>query len=91
MKKICIITSALLLAFISMTVMAGSKGQGEKCFNENECSFGLTCTDGACVKKKEFDFGSSGKSGKPCNNDADCINSGKCVEGTFGKKVCSGN
>jgi len=91
MKKICIITSALLVAFVSITVMAGSKGQGEKCFVDNECSFGLQCTDGACVKKKEFDFGGSGKSGKPCNIDADCINAGKCVEGTFGKKVCSGN
>ena len=75
----------------SPSLMAGSKGQGEKCFADFDCSFGLACTDGACTKKKEFDFGSSGKSGKPCNNDADCINSGTCVEGTFGKKVCSGN
>ena len=91
MKKICLIITALLLALTSMTVIAVGKGQGEKCFMDNECSFGLTCSDGACVKKKEFDFGGSGKSGKPCNNDADCINAGKCVEGTFGKKVCSGN
>jgi hypothetical protein len=91
MKKICIITAAVFIAFVSMTVMAVSKEQGEKCFNDSECSFGLTCTDGACVKKKEFDYGGSGKSGKSCNNDADCINAGKCVEGTFGKKVCSGN
>lgn len=91
MKKICGIITALIIAFVSMTVIAQIKGTGDKCFADTECSFGLTCTDGACVKKKEFDFGSSGKSGKPCNNDADCINSGKCVEGTFGKKVCSGN
>ena len=90
MKKLSIIT-ILFITAMSVAVMAGGKGQGEKCFSDSECSFGLTCTDGACVKKKEFDFGSSGKSGKPCNNDADCINSGKCVEGTFGKKVCSGN
>ena len=91
MKKLLIVVLSCMIASISMTVIAGNKGQGEKCFNESECDFGLACTDGACVKKKEFDFGSSGKSGKPCNNDADCINSGKCVEGTFGKKVCSGN
>ncbi|HRS79372.1 MAG TPA: hypothetical protein P5115_19675 [Spirochaetota bacterium] len=91
MKKICIITAALSIAFVSMTVMAENKGRGKKCFADTDCSFEQTCTDGACVKKKEFDFGSSGKSGEPCDNDADCINSGKCVEGTFGKKVCSGN
>jgi hypothetical protein len=91
MKKIVICAVSFMFIGISLAVMAGSKGQGEKCVNEAECSFGLVCTDGACVKTKEFDFGGSGKSGKPCNNDADCINSGKCVEGTFGKKVCSGN
>jgi hypothetical protein len=91
MKKLLFTTSLVFVIAVSGTVMAGSKGQGEKCFVENECSFGLVCTDGACVKKKEFDFGGSGKSGKPCNIDADCINAGKCVEGTFGKKVCSGN
>ena len=91
MKTIYSYAIFCIFIFVSMIAFAGSKGQGEKCFADYDCSFGLTCTDGACVKKKEFDFGSSGKSGKPCNNDADCINSGKCVEGTFGKKVCSGN
>lgn len=91
MKKMFVMSALLSAAFVSMTVFAGAKGQGEKCFGDHDCSFGLTCTDGACVKKKEFDFGGSGKSGKPCNIDADCINAGKCVEGTFGKKVCSGN
>jgi hypothetical protein len=91
MKKILIISLSMVIAMASMTLMAGSKGQGEKCFADNDCSFGLACTDGACTKKKEFDFGGSGKSGKPCSIDADCIGSGTCVEGTFGKKVCSGN
>jgi hypothetical protein len=90
MKKIVLITAALA-ACLSLAAVAGDKNQGEKCNADIECSFGLTCTDGACVKKKEFDFGSSGKSGKPCNIDADCIGSGKCVEGMYGKKVCSGN
>lgn len=91
MKKLIVITVSLFFAFASLAVMAGSKGQGEKCFADTECEFNLQCKDGVCVKKKQFDFGSSGKSGKPCNNDADCIGSGKCVEGAFGKKVCSGN
>lgn len=91
MKKIIFISALVIAAAVSGTVLAGNKGQGKKCFMDNECSFGLTCSGGACVKKKEFDFGGSGKSGKPCNIDADCINAGKCVEGTFGKKVCSGN
>lgn len=91
MKRIFIVSLSFVISMASLSLMAGSKGQGEKCFADNECSFGLTCTDGACVKKKEFDFGSSGKTGQPCSIDADCINSGKCVQGTFGKKVCSGN
>ncbi len=91
MKNIFIMIISLVVAGMSLAVMAGSGGQGDKCFADTECEFNLQCKDGACVKKKEFDFGSSGKSGKPCNNDADCINSGKCVEGMFGKKVCSGN
>ncbi|OHD65943.1 MAG: hypothetical protein A2176_12665 [Spirochaetes bacterium RBG_13_51_14] len=91
MRKLCIAAACLIIAGATLTLMAGDKGQGEKCFNEAECEFGLTCTDGACVKKKEFDYGGSGKTGKPCNNDADCIGSGTCVEGAFGKKVCSGN
>lgn len=91
MKKILFVFFSISIALTSISLMAGSKGQGENCFGDYDCSFGLQCSDGACVKKKEFDFGSSGKSGKPCNIDADCINSGKCVTGTYGKKVCSGN
>lgn len=91
MKKILIMIISLVMAGMSLAVWAGSKGQGEKCFADTECGFNLQCKEGACVKKKEFDFGSSGKSGKPCQIDADCINSGRCVEGAFGKKVCSGN
>ncbi len=90
MKKLILVTAAMVLC-LSLAAVAGDKKQGEKCVNDIECAFGLSCTDGACVKKKEFDFGGSGKSGKPCNNDADCIGSGKCVDGMFGKKVCSGN
>ena len=44
-----------------------------------------------CVKKPEFDFGGSGKSGKECNIDADCIGSGRCAPNNFGKKYCTGN
>jgi hypothetical protein len=90
MKKIIPAAVAVLVG-ISLAAFAGDKKKGDKCVADIECAFGLTCADGACVNKKEFDFGSSGKSGKSCNNDADCIGSGKCVEGTFGKKVCSGN
>jgi len=91
MKKLVIITVSIFITGVLMNVTVLSKDQGEQCFNNSECSFGLTCKGGVCVKKKEFDFGSSGKSGNPCNNDADCINSGKCIEGRYGKKVCSGN
>ncbi|TFH43331.1 MAG: hypothetical protein E4G96_01405 [Chrysiogenales bacterium] len=68
-----------------------SKDKGDKCFSDGECGFGLQCNDGVCVKKKEMDFGSSGKSGNSCNNDADCIGPGKCVKNNFGKGYCSGN
>ncbi|EIE03081.1 hypothetical protein LEP1GSC185_2076 [Leptospira licerasiae serovar Varillal str. VAR 010] len=51
----------------------------------------MQCTGGVCTKKQEFDHGNSGKSGNQCNNDGDCIGSGKCVSGSFGKKYCSGN
>jgi hypothetical protein len=91
MKKLIIIALSISLTGILMNDTLLSKGQGDQCFNDIECDFGLTCKGGACVKKKEFDYGGSGKSGNPCNNDADCINAGSCIEGTFGKKVCSGN
>ncbi len=68
-------------------VNAGDKGVGEKCFSDTECKFLLRCNDGVCIKKKEFDYGGSGKTGKPCNIDADCIGSGKCVEGFFWKEI----
>ena len=89
-KTIFNIIAILSLVFVT-SVWAGSKEKGEKCIGDHECAFNLTCSSNVCVKKKAFDFGSSGKSGKNCNIDADCIGSGKCVEGTFGKKVCSGN
>jgi hypothetical protein len=68
-----------------------SKEKGDSCISDGECGFDLRCNDGVCVKKNEFDFGSSGKTGNPCNIDADCIGSGKCVKNNFGKGYCSGN
>jgi hypothetical protein len=89
MKKILLFTFVLIIGF-SLAAMAGKK-QGEKCFNDSECEFQCECNGGVCVKKKEWDYGSSGKSGNSCNNDADCINSGKCVRNAFGQGHCSGN
>lgn len=89
MKKYIIAFTLILFAFTF--VHAGSKEKGEQCFSDNECEFQLQCKDGVCVKKSDFDYGSSGKTGKKCSIDADCIGSGKCVEGSFGQKVCSGN
>lgn len=91
MKKIFITASIIVLCLSLLSIESFSKGKGEKCYNDSECDFGLHCNDGVCVKKKEFDFGGSGKTGKPCNIDADCIGAGKCVEGSFGRKYCSGN
>lgn len=68
-----------------------SKDKGDTCTCDGECGFGLHCVDGVCVKQKEFDHGSSGKAGNPCNIDADCIGSGKCVKNNFGQGYCSGN
>jgi hypothetical protein len=91
MKKILLIVIMLFSSLFIITTFVISKEKGEKCLNQSECDFGLECHEGVCVKKKEFDFGSSGKTGKPCNIDADCIGSGTCEEGAFGKKYCSGN
>ncbi len=91
MKKLiflCIIPTVLALSTIAYT---GNKEKGERCNSNIECKFNLTCNDGVCIKKKEFDFGSSGKTGNECNIDADCIGSGKCEKGKFGKKYCTGN
>jgi hypothetical protein len=91
MKKSLLTCLFLLFSIFIFTSLISSKGKGEKCLNNSECDFGTECNDGVCVNKKEFDFGGSGKTGNPCNIDADCIGSGKCVEGSFGKKYCSGN
>ena len=91
MKKIILPFIIIVCSISILTTLTLSKSKGEKCIGDAECDFGLTCNEGVCVKKKEFDFGSSGKTGKPCQIDADCIGSGKCVEGSFGKKYCSGN
>lgn len=91
MKKITIFLAVLFVFFFSIVAYTGSKQKGEKCFSDIECDSSLECNDGVCIKKKEFDFGSSGKTGKECNNDADCIGSGKCEAGSFGKKYCTGN
>ena len=83
---------ALIVALVLFApgLVAGDKQAGEKCIADTQCAFQLKCNDGVCVKKKEFDFGGSGKTGKRCNIDADCIGSGECVKGNFGKKYCSG-
>lgn len=90
MKKLVGFTAASIVMLASFSVFGNNDNLGKKCFSDAECGGQLNCNDGVCVKKKEFDFG-GGKSGQPCNIDADCINSGKCVEGNFGKKYCSGN
>ena len=79
----------LMAGFITAPLFSGSKEKGEKCNIDIECKFQLTCKEGVCVKKAEFDYG-SGKSGKQCNIDADCIGSGKCNAGKSGKKYCTG-
>jgi len=92
MKKVLLIVSAVcFISVISLTSDLKSKEIGEACVNDAECGFQLRCNDRVCIRKKEFDFGSSGETGKPCNIDAECINSGKCVSNNFGKKYCSGN
>jgi hypothetical protein len=91
MNKILFTLCITLLMGISITANAGWKSKGEKCVNNAECGSQLECRDGVCVKKKEWDFGGSGKTGKPCSSDADCIGSGKCEEGSFGRKYCSGS
>jgi hypothetical protein len=91
MKKIILPFIIVIFSISLLATLTLSKSIGEKCIGDSECDFGLKCNEGVCIKKKEFDFGSSGKTGKPCQTDADCIGSGKCVEGSFGKKYCSGN
>jgi hypothetical protein len=91
MKRIILVAFLSIVSFAAISISAGQKGLGEKCLSDAECAFQLRCHDGVCIKKSELDFGSSVKTGKPCNNDADCIGSGKCVEGSFGRKYCSGN
>jgi hypothetical protein len=91
MKRVFIIIFIISVSVLLFSTLIISKEKGDKCLNQAECDFGLECHEGVCVKKKEFDYGSSGKTGKPCNIDADCIGSGKCEEGKFGKKYCSGN
>ena len=80
----------IIFALLFVGPLQANKNKGEKCFSSTECGFNLHCQGGVCVKKPEFNFGGSGKSGKSCNIDADCIGSGKCVDGSFGKKYCSG-
>lgn len=81
----------ILMQFCLFLPVFANKGAGEQCTTNEECDFQFQCKDGVCVKKKEWDFGSSDKAGNECNNDADCINSGKCVKNAFGMGYCSGN
>ncbi len=76
--------------FLTCSIFAGDREKGEKCTADIQCGFGMQCTGGVCTKKPEFDHG-SGKSGNECFSDADCIGSGSCVRGTYGKKHCTGN
>jgi hypothetical protein len=92
MKKFLIFMFALSISSIlTLSSDINGKAKGDSCFDDLECGFNLTCNDGVCIRKKELDFGSSGKTGNPCNIDADCINSGKCAVNNFGKKYCTGN
>ena len=90
MKKITIFALSIVISLFLVSLDGKSKSKGDKCFSDGECGFGLTCNDGVCVKERSSDFGSSGKSGKPCNVDSDCIGSGECVKNSFGKGYCSG-
>ncbi|TGK44607.1 hypothetical protein [Leptospira andrefontaineae] len=79
----------LILIFLTFSISAGDREKGEKCTADIQCGFGMQCTGGVCTKKPEFDHG-SGKSGNECFSDADCIGSGSCARGTYGKKHCTG-
>ena len=81
----------LLIIGLIATASLFAKDKGSKCFANTDCSFGQECTDGVCTKKKEFDYGGSGKTGKKCNIDADCIGSGTCEKSASGKGRCTGN
>ncbi len=89
MKKLLFVMVVLALSLPSIVIIAGSKGAGDKCIADTECEFHFRCHKGVCVRKAEFDHG-SGKTGQPCNIDADCIGSGKCVTNAMGMKYCAG-
>lgn len=89
MKKLFFFTLLISLTLITSGFLAADPG--DKCAGDASCDFGEKCQSGVCIKKRAFDFGGSGKNGKPCNIDADCIGSGSCVSNGFGKKFCSGN
>ncbi len=89
MKKLFFFT--ILMSLMLATSGFLTANPGDRCAGDASCGFGEKCQSGVCIKKNQFDFGGSGKNGKPCNIDADCIGSGKCVSNGFGKKFCSGN
>lgn len=60
-EKIILFASIILLTLSLISIDGMSKDKGDKCFSDGECGFGLTCNDGACVKKRQFDFSSSVK------------------------------
>lgn len=87
MRYALVFSISLLLSLGS--TYAGDKDKGDSCNSDIQCGYGLQCTGGVCTKKQEFDHGNSGKSGNQCNNDGDCIGSGKCVSGSFGKNTAA--
>jgi hypothetical protein len=91
MKKILFVLITLLFSAALFTIDASSKNKGDKCISDGECGFGLECSDGVCTKDNKVGYSGSGKSGKPCNNDSDCIGSGQCEKNNFGKGVCTGD
>ena len=88
MKKFTIVSAIISTLLLSFTFIMAEVGGS--CTGDASCDFEERCHNGVCIKKKEFDFGSSGKTGKPCQIDADCIGSGSCVDNGFGEKYCSG-
>ena len=91
MKNIFICSFFTFLMIFTFANYADSKSIGERCYSDIECGFNTKCNNGVCIKKKEYNFGSSGNTGKPCNIDTECIGSGKCVKGSLGKSYCSGS
>lgn len=88
MKAIVTISAVISAVLLSFTFIMADVG--DSCTGDASCDFKERCHNGVCIKKDEYDFGSSGKTGQPCQIDADCIGSGTCVDNGYGQKYCSG-